>query len=69
MEFNELIKIMESGGGVVIVEKGSPVAVLLRYEEYKRLQGGGPKPQEAPLVREEDPFEGSRELTIDDLPL
>lgn len=69
MEFNELINIMKSGGGVVIVEKGSPVAVLLRFEEYKRLQNGSSQVESVAPIRQEEPFEGSRELTIDDLPL
>ena len=30
------------GGPVIITDRGSPAHVLLTYEEYQKLSGGGP---------------------------
>ena len=67
MNLEELKKLINPEGKVVIIEDGKPVMVILSYEDYKeRKKYKGEK-----LDSTEKPSENEksgRELTLDDLP-
>lgn len=65
MDLQELQRILQKGGGrIIIVENGKPLMVVMPYEEFG---GNGQSSQEIaePLAEEDE----AGELTIDDLPL